>query len=70
MHIRRCVGMVLRRIRGGMINESRKAVLKAMREKAEEVFTELKNCPIWMFRLVKELKTDGKEVDRGSDGKL
>ena len=52
-----------------------KAVLKAMREKAEEAFTELQNCPNWMLRLVKGLKTDSKEVKggrciRGSDGKL
>ena len=48
---------------------------KAMREKAEEALTELQKCPNGMFRLVKGLKTDSKEVEgercmRGSDGKL
>ena len=52
-----------------------KAVLKAMREKAEEALTELQNCHNGMFRLVKALKIDSKEVNggmcmRGSDGKL
>ena len=56
-------------------NETSKAVSKAMREKAEEAFTELKQCPNWMLRLVKGLKTDSKEFEggrcmRGSDGKL
>ena len=56
-----------------MKNEPRKAVSKAIREKAKEVLTELKNCPIRMFRLVRELKTDSKDVEggrcmRGSDG--
>ena len=46
-----------------------------MREKAEEALTDLQNCLYWMFRLVKGLKTDSKEVEvgrciRGSDGKL
>ena len=45
-----------------------------MREKAAEAITELKNCPNWMFRLVKGLKPDSKEVGgrctTGSDGKL
>ena len=35
-----------------MKNKAWKAVSKAMRKKAEEAFTELKNCPNWMFRLV------------------
>ena len=35
----------------------------------------VKNCPNWMFRLIKGLKIDCKEVEggrcmRGSDGKL
>ena len=51
------------------------AVPKAMREKAEQALTELKNYPNRMFRLVKGPKTDSKEVEggrcmRGSDGKL
>ena len=46
-----------------------------MREKSDEVLTELQNCPNGMFRVVKGLKTDSKEVEdgrclRGSDGKL
>ena len=55
--------------------KANKAVLKAMREKAEEVLTELQNCPNRMFRLVIWLKTDIKEVEggrcmRGSDEKV
>ena len=58
-----------------MKNKANKAVSKAMREKAEEVLTEIQNCPNRMFGLVKGLKTDSKEVKsgrcmRGSDGKL
>ena len=46
-----------------------------MREKAEEELTELQSCPNGMFRPVKGMKTDSKEVEggrylRGSDGKL
>ena len=45
-----------------------------MREKVEVALTELTNSPNGMFRLVKDLKTDNKEVDGGrcmigSDGK-
>ena len=58
-----------------MKNKAKKAVLKAMREKAEEVLTEFNKCPSGMFRLVKRLKSDSKEVEggrctRGSGGKL
>ena len=58
-----------------MKNKASKAVSKAMREKAEEALTAIHNCPNGMFRLVKGLKTDSKEVEggrcmRGSDGKL
>ena len=58
-----------------MKNKANKAVSKAMREKAEDALTGLKNCPNWMFGLVKGLNTDSKEVEggrsmRGSDGKL
>ena len=35
-----------------MKNKAEKAVSKTMREKAEEVTTELKNSPNLMFRLV------------------
>ena len=41
-----------------------------MREKAEEVLTDKKNCPNGMFRLVIGLRTDSKEVEGESDGKL
>ena len=34
-------------------NKAKKAVSKAMREKAEEELTELKNCSNGMIRLVK-----------------
>ena len=56
-------------------NKAKKAVSKAMREKAEVELTELQYCPYGMFILVKGLKTDNKEVEggrcmRGSDGKL
>ena len=43
-------------------NMKNKAVLKAVREKAEEALTELQNCPKGMFRLVKGLKTDLKKL--------
>ena len=36
-----------------------------MREKAEEVLTELQDCPYRMLRLLKGLKTDNKEVQGG-----
>ena len=39
-----------------------------MREKAEEALAELQYCPNGMFRLVKGLKTDSKEVEGGSNG--
>ena len=35
-----------------MKSKAKKAVSKAMREKAEEVVSDLKNCPIGIFRLV------------------
>ena len=55
--------------------KANKAVSKAMRKKAEEVLTELQDCPNGMIWLVTELKTDSKDVGggrcmRGSDGKL
>ena len=43
-------------------NKAKKVVSNAMREKAEEAFTELQNCPHGMLRLVK-LKTDSNEVE-------
>ena len=48
-----------------MKNKAKNAVSKAMRQKAEEVHTDLKNCPKWMHRLVKGLKIDSKEVEGG-----
>ena len=41
----------------------------------EEAFTDLQKCPNLMFRLVRWLRTDSKEIEgggcmRGSDGKL
>ena len=53
-----------------------KVVSIPMREnEAEEALTDLQNCPYWMFRLAKGLKTDSKAVEgvkyaRGSDEKL
>ena len=35
-----------------------------MREKAEEALTELQDCPYGMLWLVKELKSDSKEVKK------
>ena len=48
-----------------MKNNAKKAVSKAMREKAVDALTELQNCPNGMFRLVRILKTDSEEVDGG-----
>ena len=47
----------------GMKNKARKAASKAMREKVENELTELQGCPYGMFRLVKGLKIDSKEVE-------
>ena len=41
-----------------------------MREKAAKALTEFQNCPNGMFRPVKGLKIDSKEVEGVSDGKL
>ena len=53
-----------------MMNKANKAISNAMKEKAEEALTELKNCPNGMSRLTKGLMTDNKEVEGVSDGKL
>ena len=57
-----------------MKNKANKEVSKALREMAEDVLTELKNCPNGMFWLMKGLKDYSKKVGgrcmRGSDGKL
>ena len=45
-----------------MKNKAKKAASKAVKWMDEEALTELKNCPIRMFRLVRLLKTDSKEV--------
>ena len=34
------------------------------------MLTELNNCPNWMLKIVKGLKTYAKEVERGSDEKV
>ena len=48
-----------------MKNEAKKAVSKAMLEEAEVALSELKCCPNGMFRLVKGLMSDSKEVEGG-----
>ena len=45
-----------------MKNKAKKAVSKAMKEKAEEALTELKNFKNGVFRVVKGLKTDSKKL--------
>ena len=52
-----------KRMYKSMKNKAMKAYSKAIREKAEEALTELQNCPKWILTLVKELKTDNKEVE-------
>ena len=39
-----------------MKNKAKKAVSKAMKEKAEEALIEYTNCPNWIFRLVKRIE--------------
>ena len=56
-----------------MKNKAKKVISKPMREKAEEVITELKNCQNGM--LVKGLMIDNNKIEagrcmRGSDGML
>ena len=48
-----------------MKNKANNAASIAMGEKAEAVLNELQNCPNEMFRLVRGLKTDSKEVEDG-----
>ena len=43
----------------------KKAASKARSEKAVDALTESRYCPNWMFRLIKGLKTDSKEVEGG-----
>ena len=59
MHTGRYVGIVLRRIRRGMKNKAKKAVSKAMKEKTEEVLSELTDV---MFSELEGSKIDGKEA--------
>ena len=47
---------------GSIENKTKKAVSKAMREKAENALTYLKNCSNRMFRLVKGLQVDSRDV--------
>ena len=49
----------------GMKNKAMKAVSKAIRVKAEEALSELRNGPNGFFILAKPFKTDSKEVERG-----
>ena len=58
-----------------MKNTAKEAVSEALREKAEEVLTELQHCSNWIFILTKGLKIESREVEvgrcmRGSDGNL
>ena len=58
-----------------MKNKAKKAVSKAIGEKAEKALTKLLNCQYEISSLVKGLETNSKEVGggrcmRGSDGKL
>ena len=44
-------------------------------QQQQQVLTELRNCPNWMFWLIKRLRIDSKEVEGGrcmreSDGRL
>ena len=52
-----------KRMYKSMKSKAMKAVSMAIKEKAEEAHTELIHCPNGMFRLVKGLKTDSKEVE-------
>ena len=45
-----------------MMDNARNTVSKAVREKAKDALKELKNCPSWMFRLVKGLKLKEEDV--------
>ena len=53
-----------------MTNPAKKVVLMAMRGKAEERLTELRNFLHGMFILVRGLGIDSTEVEGGSYGKL
>ena len=49
----------------GRKNKAKKAVSIAMRVKVEELLSEVKNCPVWMFGLLKGVRIDGREIERG-----
>ena len=58
-----------------MKNRAKKVVARAMRGEAEKRLSELSENPNKVFKLVKKMKKDGKDVEggrcmRGSDGKL
>ena len=58
-----------------MKNRAKKVVTKAMKEAAEQELRELSEHPNKVFKLVKSMKKDGKDVEggrcmRGSDGRL
>ena len=58
-----------------MKNRAKKVVTKAMKEAAERELRELSEHPNKVFKLVKSMKKDGKDVEggrcmRGSDGRL
>ena len=48
-----------------MENRARKVVTKAMKEAAEPELRELSEHPNKVFKLVKSMKKDGKDVERG-----
>ena len=68
MHTGRYVAIVLSRIKTGKKYE-RSSFKNNMREGCRGVYR-IKKLLKWMFRLVIGLKTDIKEVEGGSDGKL
>ena len=58
-----------------MKNRTKKVVLKPMKEAAKQELRELSEHPNKVFKLMKSMKKDGKDVEggrcmRGSDGRL
>ena len=56
-----------------MKNQAKKVVTKAMKEAAERKLIELNELPNKVFKLVKSMKKDGKDIEggrcmRGSNG--
>ena len=78
MCIRKCVKVGLRGTRPdtlykNMKNQAKKVVTKAMKEAAERKLIELNELPNKVFKLVKSMKKDGKDIEggrcmRGSNG--